>query len=342
MFPLSFNKLESSDLKSGKSVSWTSKVRKNKTKIFSKLLVYFIFLILSFTFWLLNALSKDYTTTIDYPVQYVNFPKNKVLIGELPPKLSIRVSAYGFALMRSRIFSRFQPIIFDVESFVLPQVDAGSYLFHTKIAEDRISDQLGSEIKVLGISPDTIIFNFVPVARKEVPVVPQLKISADKQYLLKGNISVNPDHIIISGPKSVIDSITEIKTTVTRFKHIRKKIKKRIPLVQRENVQYSISSVDVSFEVEKYTEALLNVPIEAINVPNGLSLKIFPSTVKISYLVGISQYKNIVPGNFRAVVNYQQIEKYSVSRLPVSIVKKPKNINLLKLQPQNVEYLIEK
>ena len=46
--------------------------------------VFAFFLLLSFIFWYLNELSKELQGTINYPVRYINPPKDRIVTGELP------------------------------------------------------------------------------------------------------------------------------------------------------------------------------------------------------------------------------------------------------------------
>ena len=60
-------------------------------------LVFVFFLLLSFSFWYLNGLSKELSANINYPVRYINPPKNRVLLGSLPPKLALSIKEIGRA-----------------------------------------------------------------------------------------------------------------------------------------------------------------------------------------------------------------------------------------------------
>ena len=60
------------------------------------LFTFLIFLVLSTGFWFLNALQKDYTTTVEYPVEFTNIPEGFILKESKAKELQLKVKAGGF------------------------------------------------------------------------------------------------------------------------------------------------------------------------------------------------------------------------------------------------------
>jgi hypothetical protein len=82
------------------------------------------------------------------------------------------------------------------------------------------------------------------------------------------------------------------------------------------------------------------VPVTVLNLPEDIHLKLFPPTIKITVMVGLSEYENISSGDFTAAVNYNQVMAEN-NQLDVSVdIQKP-YIRLLKVTPRTLEYLIE-
>lgn len=65
--------------------------------------VFSFFLLLSFIFWFLNALSKEMIGRIDYPVRYFNFPEDRALVNELPDFLSLQVNGPGYSIVQTKV-----------------------------------------------------------------------------------------------------------------------------------------------------------------------------------------------------------------------------------------------
>src|ERR1043165_1817825 len=66
--------------------------------------VSFLFcVLLSLFFWLLMALSKDYKISASFPVDYVNFPEDKLIANHLPETIDLQLHSSGFNLMMYKL-----------------------------------------------------------------------------------------------------------------------------------------------------------------------------------------------------------------------------------------------
>ena len=72
---------------------WQVRIENLRKQLFRReVAVFSFFLVLSFIFWFLNALSKEMNGRIDYPVRYINFPADRALVNELPDRLNLMIS----------------------------------------------------------------------------------------------------------------------------------------------------------------------------------------------------------------------------------------------------------
>lgn len=63
------------------------------------------------TFWLLNALNKNYNTKINYPIRFLlDNADSVVIVKELPEKVEIDVSGGGWNLLRKTYWFNINPI----------------------------------------------------------------------------------------------------------------------------------------------------------------------------------------------------------------------------------------
>jgi len=78
---------------------------KKRSKQFLKkeLPVFAFFLLLSFIFWYLNELSKELQGTINYPVRYINPPKDRIVTGDLPDKLEMDLRGPGYSILKVKL-----------------------------------------------------------------------------------------------------------------------------------------------------------------------------------------------------------------------------------------------
>lgn len=113
---------------------------------------YGICVIIATVLWFLNALNKEYTTEITYPIKYTELPKGKLLVSEPPKEMTLAIKAHGFALLRYSISTSFLPIVLNVSS-LLDKKDLLEYTINTSEIKDRISTQLNTDIQLISIKP---------------------------------------------------------------------------------------------------------------------------------------------------------------------------------------------
>lgn len=304
---------------------------------------YGICVLIASVLWFLNALNKDYTTDIAYPVKYTDFPHGKYLVSKLPSHITLEVKAKGFALFAHRIRTSFLPVIFNVNTYsnhLLEKDNVYEYTLHLNDIRDRISNQLNSDIKLLNIQPEEIEFRFSKAVTRRIAVRPVVQYTLKQQYILKNGIVCSPDSVTASGPAAIIDTLNSVSTHVWDAGEIKKDITRILPLNPVPGIKVEENEVKISMQPERYTEANRSIPIKIQHLPDSLDIKLFPETVEITYEVGLSRYDAVKDADFLFTVDYKKAGHASF--LPVHAARYPAFIKDLKYTPQKVEFILEK
>ena len=311
------------------------KLRNNK-----RIVVFLICLIIATALWFLNALGKDYTAQVSYPVKYINPPENQFLADNTPVKLDLTITGQGFTLLRLKMLS-FSPIILDIAG-ITKNIDSnsGTYKVLSKNLINDISEQFSDEIKISEISPELIDIVLDSLVTKTVPVELDLNVEFVPQFNLKNPISTKPDKVEITGPTLILEKINTLKTKVNIINKLEAGITQEIDLIHPEKTTISPEKVTLTIDVEKYTEKELKVPVEIKNKPGEIRMKIFPSEIKVLFTVGLSRFESIKPSDFGVSVDYNSIVN-DINSLNISVNKKPDFIQALRFNPEKVEFLIE-
>ncbi|MDE5420255.1 YbbR-like domain-containing protein [Labilibaculum sp. DW002] len=328
------------DFKKIKAFFDPEKITSNK-----KLLVYVFFVGIATIFWFLNALSKEYTTNVNYPVRYVNLPKSKVLTNELPSRLTLKVTAFGFDLLRYKLSTAFLSNPFDVNKYTNNRLENESikkYHLLTSQITNRFEKELSSSIRLQSISPDTIVFELSPILEKKVPIQLNISNAFEQQYMLGGEISLSQDSVVVKGPSSILDTIFKVETELLVLSDLDKTVKKNVDLKEKKGIEFLQKKIEVTVPVEQFTEAKKTVLIRANNLPDSLVIRLFPRDVKVSYFVGLKRYDNVSADHFDFVVDYKQTLSTESNRLAISLIGKPTFVSNVRFYPQDVTYLIEK
>lgn len=306
-----------------------------------RVVVFLICLIIATALWFLNALEKEYTTTISYPVRYVSPPNHQFLANTPPQKLDLKVDAHGFTLLRHKLSFSYSPIVLNLTNITQNlQNTNGYYLVATNTLNRRVSSQISNEISLQQINPDFIRIVLDSLKTKSVPVNANVSTDFKMQFNLKNPITVNPAMIKITGPASMIDTIDFLLTEKRSFSELDKTISQNISILYPENTTIVPEEVLLQIEVEKYTEKQVRIPIQVINKPTDVSIKLFPSEITLFCTVGLSEFDNISDADFRAVVDYSDINNTN-NRLAVRLIDKPSFVENTRFSPESVEYLIE-
>lgn len=312
-----------------------------------RLVVFVIFIGIATFIWILWSLEKEngYTTIISSPIEFVGIPNNSVLVNELPAKIQIEVTGGGFSLLRHNWDLTKPKLKIDVRNFddgLLKDEQEKTII----VSLDKIKSKLDSQLPNLQINsffPDTISIKFARMVSKTIPVLVNLDLELEKQYMIRGKIKIVPDSIEISGPASLLDTLESVYTIPLKLRKVNSDILRNLDLVKtQEKLSYSENRVQVNIPVEQFTEKSLEVPVFGINIPESMNLKLFPSTIMLAFRVVISKFEAVQPENFSLIVDYSNITDGIPSRLTVTIIKSPEYISNIKVNPEDVGYILEK
>ena len=309
-----------------------------------RFITFLFFLLLSAAFWFIRALGEQYESNVEYPVRYINFPENKVLVGEVPYKLHLTVRAKGFNILRSKLNLEMIPLRFNVKAFSLNSKGVDTFFIVTQTVKDVLSAEL-NDMSILNISPDTLFFRLSAISVKKVAVLPQLSMHSrffQQQFMLNGNIEVFPDSIIISGPGSVVDSLKRVYTEPIRYSNLSDTVNDNFEVQPQEMVTYSQQKVSVTIPVDRFTEVESRQTVIPINVPDTVDFIPIPGQVSLTYRVCISNYDRIRINPLTPRVDYREITDPVTPWLNVFLLDTPGYISNLQFNPKMIEYLISR
>ncbi len=321
-------------------------IRIVKKKLFNRnVAVFSFFLLLSFIFWFINALSKNITGSVNFPVRYINFPENLALVNELPDKLSLEVEGPGYSVLKAKISGNKTPLVIDVKNSGLSVRDDESelefFIYSYDLRESFIK-QIRSDFDINSVFPDSLNFVFDKVIRKKVPVKPDIKVNLQRQFMMNGNIVSDPDSVEISGPKAVVDTIEYVKTEYHEYNQVNEKITRNIDIASIRKVGISHKKAEITVPVERFTEEIIDIPVRILNKPDTADVKLFPDMVSIHFNIALSDYDRMQEIPFEAVVDMKDLDVRKVERLTVELVNLPAFISNVRYNPKQVEYIVEK
>ncbi len=309
----------------------------------------YIFLIccgISLFIWFLIKMSDDYVAELNIPVTFSNVPADKHL-NNTSARLKVRLRANGGDLFSVKYMSGRKEI--DVN---LNHMDLKMSRYFDKYF--ILSSQLRTEITgrfdfvhtLISITPDTIYLDLEDIISKSLPVKAALEISCEPQYMLYDSIIISPSEIMVSGPASMVDTLTEITTSpevLSKLDETTELSLQIVPVAISNKIRYSDTEVKVIIPVEQFTEHTLELPVNGISDDTGiLNIRTFPETVQLTYQVAIKDYDLVKPEMFVLNAKYDPARDMEKTFLKVRAEQSPDFIRITRIHPDKLEYIIQK
>ena len=136
--------------------------KKGAGSIRSDILVFAVFLFLSFIFWYLNSLGKAIQSDITYPVKFINIPRDRQL-AEAPARLNLFLQGTGFSMLKLKISGKSDPAVIDLLKVPYKSVrnnKSTDYYLVTSGLVQNFNAQLKPECRITSVKPDTLFFSF--------------------------------------------------------------------------------------------------------------------------------------------------------------------------------------
>jgi len=312
-----------------------SALKKRKVKLF------LIFLLCSAAAWFISQLSETYTDNATFDLQFTNIPENFLLEKASREEVDVRIRAGGFQFLRFNLFKN-KKVIID-----LAQVQKGGsgFLIPAEIHRSQIEKQLPGSMILLEMDNEPIYFDFLELGTKTIPVRPRMRLNLAQNYLLDGELVVEPNIITIKGPLREIDTITEAKTEELNLTALTSDFSRGAEIQispDLKNTTFSTTNVNLKGRVARFSEKVLKVSIKVVNLPKGTQIRTFPDQVSIVVKAKIEVLKDITDTDFQVIADYSTVEGTSSSILKLAIGKHPNNVQHVSLNEKQVEYIIRR
>ncbi len=283
------------------------------------------------TFWVLNALNKDnYSTIVDYPIQWEFDQKNFVPVKPLPKSIQIQISGNGWDLLRKyfNISTNPYPILINSPA-------EKNYLLTSDLK--RGLGEFITPTLLENIIGDTIPFQIDRIVTKTlIPELDSAGYSLDRNVALEGKIIFSPDKLEVTGPSSILDSYQGKFPVVLNAKKITKNYSGKAPLEVEGDlaklVQLKQTEIQVSFSIVTYLEGNKRLKIKKLNFPANVKLANEELIPVLSYLIQETDLDKLKDLEFEAVLDYRKRNRAD-STLQIQVSPNPKFLKEIKIAP---------
>lgn len=309
-------------------------------------LVFLFFLFISGIFWLLMSLNETFEKEVVIPLRMTNIPKNVVVINDISPTLKVTLRDKGYTIGGYMYGDILRPIIIDFTDYANGK---GFGSVSMSDIQKQIYQQLYKSTKIVSIKPDKLDFYYNLGRHKRMPVkMTGQVIPANSYYLSK--ITYSPDSIDVYASKDLLDSISTIYTKRQFITGLSDTLSIKAPLRPIRGAKFVPDHITMTLVPDVLTEETVDVPIEAINLPEGKVLRTFPSKVTVKFVVGANQLRSmpknmetraILPVGFRIVADYNSITMEKQDKCKIYLQSIPRGVRNAHAALDEVDYLIE-
>jgi hypothetical protein len=291
------------------------------------------------TFWVLNALNKDnYSTIVDYPVQWEYDQKNYIPVKPLPQSIQIQISGNGWDLLRKyfNISGTAYPIL-------LQSPAEKKYLLSADLK--RSLGEFITPTQLENVLGDTIHYQIDRIVTKTLrPVLDSSSYSFDKNIALEGKVNFIPDQLEITGPSSVLEAFEGNYPVALNASKINSNFSGKVPLTVDEPlatlIQLKQKEIQVSFSVLSYLEGNKRLKIKKINFPSNVKISNEELIPVLSYLIEESDLPQLKDLQFEAVLDYRKRNRTD-STLQIEVSPNPRFLKEVRISPPQIKLKYE-
>jgi hypothetical protein len=295
------------------------------------------FVLLSAIFWLTLTLNEVYEKELKIPVRIVNVPRNVMLTSASIDTVRATVHDQGWVLLNYLFGEYIYNIKIDFRNYdktygkgVVPNADL------KRIIEQSL--ELSS--KVTAVKPEKLEFFYNNGEHKRVPVHWNGRVIPEQLYFIS-HVDYNPDTIDVYASREKLDSIRIVYTELLNYVGFRDTLAVNCKLSHAADVKVVPERIKVVFHTDVLTEESIDVPIKCINLPAGKTLRTFPAKVKVNFVAGVSQIRELSSEEFTVITDYLEIEQKGSDKCNLYLRDVPQGISRATLSIKQVDYLIE-
>lgn len=299
---------------------------------------FLFFLIFAIVIWIFVQFSKQYNEILSIPVEYSNVPPDKLLKRDNPESIELRMQDNGFNIAW---YSLFPPTLtIDLSG---TGEENGNLLYVIDENRNDIQNQLNIDFDESSFLKDVIVIKYEQKQEKKLPVIPRIEIGYAAGYSAVGELRISPDSVRVSGPDNILDTLSVLYTFPAKLTKVKEDLLGTVNLdtTSLPAVTFYQNRIKYSLDVEKVTEGNVQVPIELVNVPEGLNVVIFPKETVLFYQVNLKDFNKVTASDFRVVANFKGIKENQDFLIP-EVVQKPDFTSNIRLNEKRIQFIIKK
>lgn len=299
------------------------------------ILIFLLFLGVSYVFWIITTLNDDIQQDVNVNLEITNIPESYTFISQPPQQLQVGLRDKGTVLAN-----------YTLSGSKTIKINYSDFAFDD--ASDRITltqQQLGSRLRslfdpttqIVSVRPDSLSLVVTNRAPNHARVIPDADVSAASQYVISGPVTVSPDTVKVFSARHLRVRPSTVRTVKITRSELKDTLVMDVRLQAEPGTRIEPSSVRLTVPVEPLISKNREVAVQLIHTPDNSSVVIFPSLVRVSYLLPMSLYNS----ENTVITVSADYARHHNGKIPLSIGALPDFYRGVELATDSVEYIIE-
>jgi YbbR domain-containing protein len=194
------------------------------------------------------------------------------------------------------------------------------------------------------VEPESIRIDLDRFVARKVPVESKIVMVPMDGYIQVGETNILPDSLVVTGPRSLVNTINKIETEEKTYRNLVKPIHGTIPMVppQWETVKYALHQVKFQTDIQRIGERTISdIRVQVIRLPKSMKATVVPSTLSLKLQGGVKLLSKIEKEDISAIIDFRTRNRYGSKKIP-AIIKLPPEISLSEVRPEFFELVVEK
>jgi hypothetical protein len=288
-------------------------------------------------FWIITKLSNTYSSSVEFEINFVDIPPLVVLEQDVVSKMKVDITASGFQLLVYHFFK-------DDINVSIENADYGGNLAEIDLMDQKFSlqKQLYQNAILNRVSPPQLNFSFGKLKRLKIPIIPPDEINFKPGYDQAGEWVIEPDSVWVYGTSKKVNALNGLSIQPLSQETVDNNIEEKVKLLPIDQIRFETESVLIKTSVKRFTEKSIDAFINIKNLPDSLSIKLFPQSLKVTFLVLVDKAESVSAADFKFSCDYGQAQSKDENSLEVFMEMKPEGVSKVRWKPKKVDYLIRK
>ncbi|MCX4330919.1 MAG: hypothetical protein OSJ24_01840 [Muribaculaceae bacterium] len=299
------------------------------------ILIFLLFLGVSYVFWIIMALNDDMLQDTRVRLEITGVPDGYAFVTEPPEFLQVGVRDKGTVLANySLAGSRTLKIAYS-------EMTSDESKDRVFLSEQQLGGRLRSlfdpTTQIVSVRPDSLSLIVTDHAPSTARVIADVDASAASQFVISGPITIQPDTVKVYTARHLASRPRIVRTARITRTELTDTLSLEVRLTAEQGTRIEPSHVRLTIPVEPLISKNREVSVQVIHAPATDAVVLFPSRVRVSYLLPMSLY-NAENSIISVTADYSHRHN---GKIPLAIGSLPDYYRGVELSTDSVEYLIE-